>query len=101
MGTVGRDLPRSSESLTNAFCFSMANKLSTKKLSISPQVAGLYVTAAKRLKAKSATAAPTAAELISLELMHRTPAGIVEDFEQGNWSRRRTRRGSVVVKKRG
>ena len=78
----------------------MTNKLSTKKLSISPQVAGLYVTAAKTLKAKSTAGAPTAAKLISLELMRRTPAGIVEDFEQGNWSRRRASRGSVVVNRR-
>jgi hypothetical protein len=59
-----------------------------------------YATAAKRLKAKDVATAPITAELISRELKLRTPAGIVEDFEQGNWSRRRASRGSVVVKRR-
>ena len=80
--------------------FSMPPKSPTAKLSISPRIAGRYAAAAKRLKSKSSAGAPTAAELISRELMRRTPAGIVEDFEQGNWSRRRARRGSVVVKRR-
>jgi hypothetical protein len=70
------------------------------ELSISPRIAERYAAAAKRLKAKSTAAAPTPAELISRELMLRTPEGIVEDFEQGNWARRRASRGSVVVKKR-
>jgi len=70
------------------------------EISISPRIAGRYAAAAKRLQAKSTAGAPTAAKLISLELMGRTPAGIVEDFEQGNWARRRASRGSVVVKKR-
>ena len=78
----------------------MANNLPKTKLSISPQVARRYVTAAKRFKAKSSAAAPTPAELISHELMLRTPAGIVEDFEQGNLFRRRACPDSVVVKKR-
>jgi hypothetical protein len=60
---------------------------------------GDHAAAAKRIKAKSSAAAPTPAEMISRELMHRTPAGIVEDFEQGNWSRRRANRGFVVVKR--
>ena len=59
-----------------------------------------YATAAKRLKAKDVATAPITAELISRELMLRTRAGIVEDFEQGNWSRRRAGRGRVVVKQR-
>ena len=79
----------------------MPKNAPTLELSISPRIAGRYAAAAKRLKAKSTAGAPTAAKLISLELMGRTPAGIVEDFEQGNWSRRRAVRGSVVVKKRG
>jgi hypothetical protein len=32
--------------------------------------------------------------------MRRTPEGIVEDFEQGNWRRRVSNCGSVVVKRR-
>jgi hypothetical protein len=79
----------------------MPRKSPTAELSISPRIAVRYAVAAKRLTAKAAAASPTAAKLISRELMHRTPAGIVEDFEQGNWSRRRASRGSVVVKKRG
>jgi len=79
----------------------MPKNAPTLELSISPRIAGRYAAAAKRLKAKSTAGAPTAAKLISLELMGRTPASIVEDFEQGNWSRRRAARGSVVVKKRG
>ncbi len=59
-----------------------------------------YATAAKRLKAKDVATAPITAELISRELMLRTPAGIVEDFEQGNRARRRACRGSVGIKKR-
>lgn len=70
------------------------------ELSISSRVSQRYATAAKRLQSKSTAGAPTAAKLISLELMDRTPAGIVEDFEQGNWARRRASHGSVVVKKR-
>ena len=61
----------------------MPKKASTVELSISPRIAGRYAAAAKRLNAKSTAGAPTAAKLISLELMGRTPAGIVEDFEQG------------------
>ena len=79
----------------------MAKKSSNVELSISSRIAGRYVEAAKRLQATSTAGAPTAAKLISLELMRRTPAGIVEDFEQGDWARRRASRGSVVVKKRG
>ena len=78
----------------------MSKKSPNVKLSISPQVAGRFATAAKKLQAKSTAAAPTSADLISRELMLRTPEGIVEDFEQGNWARRRASRGSVVVKKR-
>jgi len=78
----------------------MPKKASTVELSISPRIAGRYAAAAKRLNAKSTAGAPTAAKLISLELMSRTPAGILEDFEQGNWARRRASRGSVVVRKR-
>jgi hypothetical protein len=78
----------------------MPKNAPTLELSISPRIAGRYAAAAKRLKAKSTAGAPTAAKLISLELMGRTPAGIVEDFEQGNWSRRRASRGSVVVNRR-
>jgi hypothetical protein len=79
----------------------MPKKAPTLDLSISPRIAGRYAAAAKTLKAKSTTGAPTAAKLISLELMGRTPAGIVEDFEQGSWTRRSSNHGSVVVKKRG
>ena len=61
---------------------------------------GDHAAAAKRIKAKSSAAAPTPAEMISRELMHRTPAGILEDFEQGNRARRRACRGSVGIKKR-
>ena len=78
----------------------MPKKATTLELSISPRIAGRYAAAAKRLEAKSTAGAPTAPKLISLELMGRTPAGIVEDFEQGNWARRRASRGSVVVRKR-
>ena len=78
----------------------MPKKAPTLELSISPRIAGRYAAAAKRFKAKSTAGAPTAAKLISLELMGRTPAGIVEDFEQGNWARRRASRGSLVVKRR-
>jgi hypothetical protein len=77
----------------------MAKKSSNVEISISSRIAGRYVEAAKRLQAKSTAGAPTAAKLISLELMGRTPAGIVEDFEQGDWARRRASRGSVVVRK--
>lgn len=77
----------------------MPKNAPTLELSISPRIAGRYAAAAKRLKAKSTAGAPTAAKLISLELMGRTPAGIVEDFEQGNWARRRASRGGVVVRK--
>ena len=86
-----------SESLAD---FYMAEKSPAIELSISPRIAGRYAAAAKRLQAKSTAAAPTSAELISRELMLRTPEGIVEDFDQGNWARRRASRGSVVVKKR-
>jgi len=79
----------------------MPKKAPTLELSISPRIAGRYAAAAKRLKTKSTAGAPTAAKLFSLELMGRTPAGIVEDFEQGNWARHGASRGSVVVKKRG
>ena len=78
----------------------MSKKLPNVEISISPQVAGRYAAAAKRLQAKSTAGSPNAADLISCELMRRTPEGIVEDFEQGNWARRRASRGSVVVKKR-
>jgi hypothetical protein len=78
----------------------MSKNLPNVELSISPRIAERYAAAAKRLKAKSTAGAPTAAKLISLELMGRTPAGIVEDFEQGDWARRRASRGSVVVRKR-
>jgi hypothetical protein len=78
----------------------MSHKASTSELSISPRIVGRYAAAAKRLQAKSTAGAPTAAKLISLELMGRTPAGIVEDFEQGSWRRRSSNRGSVVVKRR-
>ncbi len=78
----------------------MPKKATTLELSISPRIAGRYAAAAKRLEAKSTAGAPTAAKMISLELMGRTTAGIVEDFEQGNWVRRHAIRGSVVVKKR-
>ena len=78
----------------------MPKNAPTLELSISPRIAGRYAAVAKRLKTKSTAAAPTTAELISRELMLRTPAGIVEDFEQGNWARRRAVRGSVVVKRR-
>lgn len=67
---------------------------------MSHKVVQRYAAAAKRFRSKSAASAPSAAKLISLDLMHRTPAGIVEDFEQGNWARCRASRGSVVVKKR-
>jgi hypothetical protein len=77
----------------------MPKKAPTLELSISPRIARRYAAAAKSLEVKAAVSAPTTAELISRELMRRTPAGIVEDFEQGNWSRRRADRGSVVVKK--
>ncbi len=79
----------------------MSKKEPTLELSISPQIAGRYAAAAKNLKVKSTAGAPTAAKLISLELVGRTPAGIVEDFEQGSWRRRSSNCGSVVVKKRG
>lgn len=39
-------------------------------------------------------------ELVSPVLMYRTPGGIEEDFEQGDWAQRRARRGGVVVKNR-
>lgn len=78
----------------------MSKKSPNVKLSISPRIAERYAAAAKRLQAKSTAGAPTAAKLISLELMGRTPAGIVEDFEQGSWRRVRASRGSVVVTKR-
>ena len=78
----------------------MSHKASTSELSISPRIVGRYAAAAKRLQAKSTAGAPTAAKLISLELMGRTPAGIVEDFEQGSWRRRSSNCGSVVVKRR-
>ena len=78
----------------------MPKKAPTLALSISLPVAGRYVVASKRLKARSTAGAPTAAKLVSLELMGRTPAGIVEDFEQGNWARHRAVHGSVVVRKR-
>ena len=78
----------------------MSKKAPTLELSIAPRIAGRYAAAAKRLLAKSTAGAPTAANLISLELMGRTPAGIVEDFEQGNWARCRANRDSVVVKRR-
>ena len=79
----------------------MPKKLPTVELSISPRIAGRYATAAKTLKAKSFTAAPTAEKLMSRELMDRTPAGIVEDFEQGSWRRRSSNFSGVLVKKRG
>jgi hypothetical protein len=78
----------------------MPKKALTLELSISPRIAGRYAAAAKRIKAKSTAGAPTAARLISLELMGRTPAGIVEDFEQGSWRRRSSNCGGVVVKRR-
>jgi hypothetical protein len=78
----------------------MPKKALTLELSISPRIAERYAAAAKRLQAKSTARAPTAAKLISLELMGRTPAGIVEDFEQGSWRRVRASRGRVVVTKR-
>ena len=78
----------------------MPKKATTLELSISPRIAGRYAAAAKTLKAKSTAGAPIAAKLISLELMGRTPAGIVEDFEQGSWRRRSSNCGSVVVKRR-
>jgi hypothetical protein len=78
----------------------MPKKAPTLELSISPRIAGRYAAAAKRLKTKSTAGAPAAAKLISLELMGRTPAGIVEDFEQGSWRRRSSNCGSVVVKRR-
>jgi hypothetical protein len=78
----------------------MPKKVSTIEISISSRIARRYAVAANRLKPNSSAAAPTPSELISRELMHRTPAGVVEDFEQGNWARRRASRGSVVVKKR-
>jgi hypothetical protein len=78
----------------------MPKKAPTLELSISPRIAGRYAAAAKTLKAKSTAGAPAAAKLISLELMRRTPAGIVEDFEQGSWDRRRASRGDVVIRKR-
>ena len=79
----------------------MAKQLSSVELSVSSRVSARFAAAAKRLKVKSTAGAPTATKLISLELMGRTPAGIVEDFEQGSWRRRSSNRGSVVVKKRG
>jgi hypothetical protein len=80
--------------------FYMAKKSPAIELSISPRIAGRYAAAAKRLQAKSTADAPTPAELISRELMLRTPEGIVEDFEQGSWRRRSSNCGSVVVKRR-
>jgi hypothetical protein len=78
----------------------MPKKVSTIEISISYRIGRRYAAAAKRLELNFSAAAPTPGGLISRELMRRTPAGIVEDFEQGNWARRRASRGSVVVKKR-
>ena len=79
----------------------MSKNLPNVELSISPRIAGRYAAAAKRLQAKSTADAPTPAELISRELMLRTPEGIVEDFEQGSWRRRSSNFSGVLVKKRG
>jgi hypothetical protein len=78
----------------------MPKNAPTLELSISPRIAGRYAAAAKRLSTKSTAGSPNAADLISCELMRRTPEGIVEDFEQGNWRRRVSNCGSVVVKRR-
>jgi len=78
----------------------MPTKLPNAELSISARIAARYVAAAKRLGSKSSAAAPSAARLIELELLHRTPAGILEDFAQGSWKRRGSDLRGVLIRKR-
>jgi len=67
----------------------MPKKALTLELSISPRIAERYAAAAKRLQAKSTARAPTAAKLISLELMGRAPAVVSGEFskkaDHGKW----------------